>query len=78
LSHAAQEQFARASHRLALAQRALNSVSPLATLARGYAIVTREGELLTDAAAVAPGEEIEARLARGALSARVTGRKEEP
>jgi exodeoxyribonuclease VII large subunit len=78
LNHAASEQFARARHRLALAQRALNAVSPLATLSRGYAIVTRAGELLTDAAAAAPGEEIEARLARGALSARVTRRRDEP
>jgi exodeoxyribonuclease VII large subunit len=76
LNHAAKEQFARAGHRLALAQRALNAVSPLATLSRGYAIVTRAGELLTDAAAVASGEQIEARLARGALIARVTGRKD--
>jgi exodeoxyribonuclease VII large subunit len=78
LHHAAKEQFARARQRLALAQRALNAVSPLATLSRGYAIVTRAGELLTDAAAVAAGEEIEARLARGALIAHVTGRRDEP
>ena len=69
--------LARVAHRLALAQRALHAVSPLATLSRGFAIVTRaDGSVLTDAAAVAPGEQIEARLARGSLAARVTGRKE--
>ncbi|HEX4649837.1 MAG TPA: exodeoxyribonuclease VII large subunit [Steroidobacteraceae bacterium] len=69
----------RTAQRLALAQRALNAVSPLATLARGFAIVTRAGDgtLLSDAAAVAPGEEIEARLARGSLRARVTRRSGE-
>ena len=79
LEHAAQQSLSRAQHRLALAQRALNAVSPLATLTRGFAIVTRaaSGTLLTDVAAVASGEEIEARLARGSLRARVTDRKQE-
>jgi exodeoxyribonuclease VII large subunit len=67
---------AAATHRLELAQAALHGVSPLATLSRGFAIVTRpDGTLVTDAAAVADGEAIEARLATGTLSARVTGRK---
>src|SRR5438477_195696 len=79
LQHAAGECLSRAQHRLALAQRALNAVSPLATLTLGIAIVTRAtgGTLLTDAAAVAAGEEIEARLARGSLRARVTARRQE-
>jgi len=76
LGHAAQQQLARTVHRLALARRGLDAVSPLATLSRGFAIVTgRDGALLTDAAAVPAGTEIEARLAQGVLSARVTGRK---
>src|SRR5882724_10419266 len=79
LEHAAGRCLSRAQHRLALAQRALNAVSPLATLTRGFAIVTRAagGALLTDAAAVPAGEEIEARLARGSLRARVTARNQE-
>ena len=79
LEHAASQCLSRAQHRLALAQRALNAVSPLATLTRGFAIVTRaaSGTLLTDAAAIAPGEEIEARLARGSLTARVTAGRQE-
>jgi exodeoxyribonuclease VII large subunit len=54
--------------------RALNTVSPLATLNRGFAVVSRvsDGTLIGDAAAVAIGDEIEARLARGTLKARVT------
>jgi exodeoxyribonuclease VII large subunit len=70
------ERLAQAAHRLALAQRALDSVSPLATLSRGFAIVTGEdGRLLTDAAAARDGEQIAARLGRGTILARVTGRK---
>jgi len=76
LRHAVQAHAARAAHRLALAQRGLHAVSPLATLTRGFAIVTGpRGELVTDAQAVHVGEEIEAQLARGRLRARVTGRK---
>jgi exodeoxyribonuclease VII large subunit len=79
LSHAARGRVAVAAQRLALAQRGLYAVSPLATLARGFAIVTRaEGELVTEASKVAPGEAIEARLAHGILSAKVTGSREEP
>jgi exodeoxyribonuclease VII large subunit len=61
--------------RLALAVRTLDAVSPLATLARGFAVVSRadDGRLLRDAADAPAGTEIEARLARGALRARVTG-----
>ena len=48
-----------------------------ATLARGFAVVTRaDGTLVTDARSVPPGEEIEARLAHGFLQARVTGSRD--
>lgn len=59
--------------RLALASRTLDAVSPLGTLQRGFAIVTRvsDGALLHEATAVAPDELIETRLARGRLQARV-------
>ncbi len=55
--------------------RALNAVSPLATLDRGYAIVTRapDRSVVTDPAEAPMGSEIEVRLARGRLKARVTG-----
>ncbi len=76
LERATRERLVRSAQRLALAQRALDAVSPLATVARGFAIVQRaDGSVLTDAGSVAIGEEIEASLARGRLTARVTGRK---
>jgi len=55
--------------RLAVACRSLDTISPLATLDRGYAIVTRKADnrVLHAAAAVAPGEQVEARLAAGRL-----------
>jgi exodeoxyribonuclease VII large subunit len=73
LKHALLASIARAEHRLGLAQRTLDTVSPLATLARGFAIITRpaDGVLIADAARVNIGDEIEARLDRGRLRARV-------
>jgi exodeoxyribonuclease VII large subunit len=76
LGRAARERLVRSAQRLALAQRALDAVSPLATVTRGFAILRRaDGTVITDAASVTIGEEIEARLVRGSLIARVTGRK---
>ncbi len=59
--------------RLEIAMRALNAVSPLATLARGYAIVTSaaDGGIVQDPGQAPPGTEIDARLSRGRLRARV-------
>src|SRR5882672_1952223 len=54
--------------------RTLNAVSPLATLDRGYAIVSTEGgEILRNAADAKPGTVIDARLAQGRIRARVEG-----
>ena len=76
LEHAAHAALAHTAHRLDLAARALDAVSPLATLARGFAIVTRaDGSLVRAADSVAVGEQIEARLAEGRLTARVTGKQ---
>jgi exodeoxyribonuclease VII large subunit len=76
LDHAVEQYLSRLAHRVTLAKRTLDTASPLATLARGFAIVTRaDGSLVSDASTVTPGEEIEARLASGCLSARVTQAK---
>jgi exodeoxyribonuclease VII large subunit len=60
--------------RLALAARTLDAVSPLATLARGFAVVTRvdDGSLLRDASQAPVGTEIEARLSKGRVHATVS------
>ena len=66
--------------RLALAQqrliglaRSLEAVSPLATVARGYALVSDiDGRLVRSVAQVQPGQTLTARLADGQVSAQVT------
>lgn len=74
---AGRERLSATRHRLALAARALHSVSPLATLTRGYAIVTdaETGAVLTRAGDVAVGADVCARLAEGELTATVKAKK---
>ena len=69
--------IATALARFESAARALQTVSPLATLGRGFAVLTRsvDGALITDAGQVAPGESIDARLAHGSLRASVIERQ---
>jgi len=54
---------------LAVACKSLDTISPLATLDRGYAIVTRQADkqILHEANAMQTGDQIEARLASGRL-----------
>lgn len=74
LRHALQRCVLASVHRLNLAQQKLDAVSPLATLARGFAVVTgADGAVITDASRVAVGDEIRALVRHGALRARVTG-----
>ena len=60
-------------HRLHNSVHALNTVSPLATLSRGYAIASHHpgGGIIRDSAEVQSGEAIEARLGKGRLRCRV-------
>ena len=75
LATAGRNRIADADHRLRLTARALDAVSPLATLERGYAIVTdaATGKALTRAAQVKEGDDVRARLAHGELLAKITG-----
>ncbi|MGQ9831092.1 MAG: exodeoxyribonuclease VII large subunit [Thermochromatium sp.] len=69
----------RAQHELLIHRRerlwraiaGLEARSPLATLNRGYAILTRqpEGEIVRDPAQVAPGDRLQIRVARGWIAA---------
>jgi exodeoxyribonuclease VII large subunit len=78
LAAQAQAALGRAQRRLDLASRTLAAVGPLATLSRGYAIVTdRSGHVVTDVSEIGAGAEIEARLAKGILAATVTGTRGE-
>jgi exodeoxyribonuclease VII large subunit len=72
LRSAGLDRLRRARERLLPLERTLKAVSPLATLERGYAIVSSErGHILRDAADAAPGMIIEAQLAQGRIRAKV-------
>ncbi len=72
LTRSGQAQIASLGNRLALATRGLDAVSPLATLDRGYAIVSDgKGRVVTDAAKLQSGDAITARLASGRVIATV-------
>lgn len=74
LEAAMHHKLQQAGARLAHLAQLLDSLSPLGTLQRGYAIVTDgKGKVLTDAATVSVGEQVEARLAKGKLALTVTG-----
>lgn len=64
---------AGANEKLSVAAGRLEALSPLRVLARGFAVVTKEGETapLTDAARVLAGEGLRVRLARGRIRAQV-------
>jgi len=65
--------FQRRGAQVGALGRALDAVSPLATLGRGYALVQRadDGRAVTDAGTVTQGDALEVRLARGRLEATV-------
>ncbi|MGC1379804.1 MAG: hypothetical protein WA814_02130, partial [Candidatus Baltobacteraceae bacterium] len=57
--------------RLERANAALDADDPTRPLARGYAIVAKDGVALRDAALLATGDLVTARLERGTFGARV-------
>jgi exodeoxyribonuclease VII large subunit len=68
LASALARQLETRRQRLAMAGRTLDTVSPLATLGRGYALVTRpDGTLVRDASTVKAGEQVTARVQHGRL-----------
>jgi len=69
---AVEKHMDHAQKRFALAAASLDALSPLGVLRRGYAIALKEdGTLLRDASAVATGDPISVRLAKGKIAARV-------
>ncbi len=57
---------------------ALNSLSPLAVLTRGYSLVRTvpDGKVVADAAAIRPGDRLRLTFARGEADARVEAVRE--
>ncbi|HVF44187.1 MAG TPA: exodeoxyribonuclease VII large subunit [Pyrinomonadaceae bacterium] len=72
LESAARAWLDDARSRLAVAAVALDAMSPLAVLGRGYALAQdARGKILLDASNVEEGERVRVRLSRGRLSCRV-------
>ena len=75
LARAGAARLQTATQQHAVGMRSLASLSPLAVLGRGYALVfAADGSLLTRADATREGDAIQVRLAKGALGATVTER----
>ena len=73
LAGASRMRLTDARARLGLAVRALDAVSPLAVLERGYAVVSQDGRVVRDAATLRAGERVAVRLGRGRFTASVDG-----
>jgi exodeoxyribonuclease VII large subunit len=72
LTEAWQRRDVRARHDLGARAAQLEALSPLAVLARGFALARRaDGAVVRDAAVLAPGEPLDLRFARGGARARV-------
>lgn len=73
LKHAMQHQLTDHKHQLASAVRALDTISPLATLGRGYAIVSHhdKDDIIRNSKELSSGDRIKTRLARGQLICQV-------
>ncbi|MDE2092032.1 MAG: exodeoxyribonuclease VII large subunit [Gammaproteobacteria bacterium] len=73
LAFATRQYFKGLENRLGLALRGLHTISPLATLDRGYAILTdaASGTVIASVDAASVGQAVHARLADGRLAARI-------
>lgn len=83
LAQAAERLAAAAATTLAATRRALDGVSPLNTLARGYAVVSepdgsRWGRVVSDATALTPGARIDAHLEAAIIEATVVTTRPAP
>ena len=76
LGHGAGQILSRARERLARDSAALDAMSPLKVLGRGYSIARNEnGTLIASVKDAAPGERLELSLSDGSLACRVEERK---
>jgi len=61
-----------ANARLSGLARALDAVSPLATLSRGYSVIRKQSQIVTQVSELEVGDVITAQLADGSVSAQIT------
>lgn len=71
LQQSMHEKLANQNHRLASASQVLDSVSPLATLARGYSISFKDGDIVKSAKQLHPGDTLISRFVDGEVSSEV-------
>ena len=72
-ARAIQQRLQQQQHRLHYLMQRAHSVSPLAVLSRGYAILTTDkGQVLRDAGQAQVGDRVRARLGTGVLTATIT------
>lgn len=72
-ARAIQQRLQQKQHRLHYLMQRAHSVSPLAVLSRGYAILTTDkGQVLRDAGQAQVGDRVRARLGAGELTATIT------
>ena len=62
----------RSRNRLGNATKLVQSLSPAATLARGYSLTLKDGKVLMDARSVQKGDRLQTRLKRGTLRSTIT------
>ena len=71
------EALPRRRDNLTALARQLEAVSPLGTLARGYAIARKDDQILRRAAEAEVGDAVNVQLSEGSLDCQVTGKREE-
>ena len=64
----ASQRITTENHRLELINEKLKALDPALLLARGYSITLHNGHAVKDATSLAPGDEIETRLAKGTIT----------
>ena len=72
LEHAWELGLERARVQLINAMKLVQSLSPIATLERGYSLTMKDGKVLKDAGAVGKGDRLQTRLKRGTLRSTIT------
>ena len=73
LSQAVRFRLERGKSKLSETTAALDALSPLNVLSRGYAAVAKNGETVTSAKTLRTGDKLNVRFADGAVNATVTG-----
>ena len=77
LDRSVQTALHRDRNRLSVLCGKLDALNPMRVLVRGYAIAEKDGRTVTDAAALAPGDEVSLHLARGSAACTVKSIREE-